>query len=167
MTEADSLIVTAELAVAIAGFSGVVVALRRRSEDPNSIAYLRLWRLVESSLASIGFSLLPLVLYHFELRAPSLWSVSSAVMALYLVSIQVFTIRRFRTQLASPATSWRFNGTLIGVQSAFFVLLLINSLGIGIGPAFGPYFAAVVQHIALAALMFSRLLLLPPEETFE
>jgi hypothetical protein len=167
MPEADSLIVTAELAVAIAGFSGIVVVLRRRSEDLSSIAYVRLWRLVESSLACIGFSLLPLVLYHFELRAPSLWSASSAVMALYLLTILIYVVRRFRSHLSSPATSWRFNGTIIGLQIAFFVLLLINSVGITVGPSFGPYFAAVVWQLAFATLMFSRLLLLPPEETFE
>jgi hypothetical protein len=167
MPEADSLIVTAELAVAFAGFAGVVVVLRKRSEDPSSIAYVRLFRLIEASLASIGFSLLPLVLYHLGLRAPALWSVSSGVMALYLLVIQIYLIRRFRRQFSSPATSWRFNGTLIGVQIAFFLLLLVNSLGVAIGPAFGPYFAAVAQQLGVAALMFSRVLLLPPEERFE
>ncbi len=52
MPEDDLLILLAELSVALAGFSGVVVALQRRSEEPDPLASGRLWRLIETSLAS-------------------------------------------------------------------------------------------------------------------
>ena len=38
MEETESLTIVAELAVALAGFAGIVVSLRRRFDDPASFA---------------------------------------------------------------------------------------------------------------------------------
>jgi hypothetical protein len=73
--ESELLVLLAELAVALAGFSGIVIALQRRVEELDDLAFARLWRLIETSLTSALFAILPLALVRVGLKPPGLWKI--------------------------------------------------------------------------------------------
>ena len=81
MSEAENLHTVAEVGIALAGFSGVVVALGQRSGNPAGIG--RLWLLLAQALGAVIFAFLPLLLESAGLepsanwRAPTEQSVSS------------------------------------------------------------------------------------------
>lgn len=157
-SESDALTIVAELAVAIAGFAGIVVSLRGRVEDLSPMAAARLWRLVETSLATALFALLPLAFHHLGLPASQVWSLSSGLFAAWLVGAFVALIRRSRGVVSAGDVPWTFNAVFLGVLVLAVAALLSNALGAG-SRAFGPYFAALLGYLALAGLVFARLLL--------
>lgn len=165
MEETESLTIVAELAVALAGFAGIVVSLRRRFDDPASFAYARLWRLIEASFGTTFFALLPLALYHLELAPRGVWGISSLGFGVWLLVALGFIFWRFTNQLRSPYMSWRFNGPVFLLQAMLALVLLLNSLGLTTARQFGPYFVGLLGYLIIAGMMFARLLLLRyPEE---
>ena len=68
MPEVDILLTTAEVAVAFAGFASLVTILGRGSSqvDPRVIA-LRFRGMLTNSLLVVAFSMIPLVLFHYDL----------------------------------------------------------------------------------------------------
>ena len=78
MSSEGILVAIAELAIGIAGFSGVVVALGSRTgERWSPVTRIRMVLLLSVSLSAAMFSLLPLVLDEAGLTAERAWSISS------------------------------------------------------------------------------------------
>jgi hypothetical protein len=157
--EGDLLILLADLSVALAGFSGVVVALQRRIEEFDQLAFLRLWRLIETSLASALFSVLPLLLSHLGIAASDLWRVSSGVFGTYMLTVTSYFIWRIWPLLSANRVLWRFNGPLILINAAAVVALLANAGEVGLHGSSGPYLTGIVIYLLLAGLVFRRLVL--------
>ena len=160
LPQENSLIVVAEVAIALAGFSSIVIALRGRRDDTTSFAYIRLWRLIETSLATVAFALLPFALYHLDITRPQLWRTASACFGAYVLGAQLYMFVRWWDQWRSPAIPWSFNGPVLALQITVVLLLASNALGIGDGDGFGRYFVALLWYLVLSALYFGRLLLL-------
>lgn len=159
MDELYLLIATAQLAIALAGFSGVVMALRLRYRDATALPYARLWRLVESSLAAAFFSLLPLVLRQLHVPPNLVWSVCSAIFATYVAAALVYFMTRFWSVWSGTSSHWWFNAPAIVLGAVVVLLLYGNALGIGFAQEFGAYFLGVVFYLSFAGLVFARLLL--------
>ena len=83
----ETLIGIASLAIALAGFSGVVVAFGSRTQGawlPGD--RLRLGFLIEASFTATGFSLVSLVLLYSMPETPTLaWRISSGLWATYML----------------------------------------------------------------------------------
>src|SRR5262245_6354802 len=85
VTHEDWLQTLAEVAVALAGFSGLLAGIRQRSERHSRINITRLRTIVETSLSVLAFSLLPTLLSGlgvseiepFESRRSPSWQASS------------------------------------------------------------------------------------------
>jgi hypothetical protein len=86
MIGADALSAFAEIAVGVAGFSAVVVALRPNAviEDERrrkwGLALLFCW-----ALGSLFFSVLPIILFHAGIAEPITWKVSFYALAAFFV----------------------------------------------------------------------------------
>ncbi len=102
----QTLIGVAELAVALAGFTGVVVALASRNEGgwhPGD--QLRLIFLLEAGLTAAGFALLTLVLLHISPTSTSVaWTVGSLLWALFMIHSLYSSHRRIRENLENTTT---------------------------------------------------------------
>jgi hypothetical protein len=161
MEGSDVLIVIAEVSVAFAGFAGIVAVFRQRDLEEWALLDAARFRfMVEFSLTTILFALLPFVLHHLGASPTVTWSACSALMAATVAGLFViaaFRLRRVRSQGSgfSPAlTRIVQTGTLLTV-----VLLVLNALSIGFTAEFGPYLAALAWLLALSGLNFFRLLL--------
>ena len=96
MEVTGTLEVLAEIAIAFAGFAGIVGALAgtKLSPDHPSV-WLPFWCIIEFSLATLFAALLPIV--HHELGAPSplVWALSSGILAAFLLCHFVLVTPRF------------------------------------------------------------------------
>lgn len=85
----------ASIAIALIGFSGVVIALGRRGEGkwtPSEMLQLR--TLVEPSIVSLLGAFVPILLGLLFLNEESLWRTSNALLAVFhLVGFSAFIVR--------------------------------------------------------------------------
>ena len=67
----EVLLTLAEISVAFAGFSSIVATFQKRSgDDGTQFDHFRFWIMLEFSLASLLFSMLPFALYFAGLSGP-------------------------------------------------------------------------------------------------
>lgn len=157
MEGSDVLQTTAEVAIALTGFTGIVVALGGRGAPLLSgFALVRFKILLVASLAALTFSLLPIFWHHLGASASTTWAISSAIAAVFLVPIAISDARSFRTYAREMPAFERRAAPLIGVLgTTLFVSQLVNALVL---QSFGPYLAVPLWFVGFSAFSFSRLL---------
>jgi hypothetical protein len=149
----------AELAVALAGFSGVVTVLRgRESERSQGAALTALIAMLHASFLAGGLALLPFVFHHSGLSEGATWGSAGAVGA----AIQAARLggRRSRTFATSglPESERGAYWVFRSISLATLLLYLSLALGVPFGRTFAPYLVALLLHLAAAAGLFFRLL---------
>ncbi len=154
-----------EFAIALAGFSGIVVAL---GKQPGRLAPADRFRLLNVLVLAFGagfMAYLPMGLGHAGLGGSLLWRVCSGALLCFLVLTSVFTTVRIRRLpddvriLFHPVVfwgSWISNGVGVSAQ-------LLNILGLGFQPQFAAYFLGLVLLLLVAATQFARILFARPE----
>ncbi len=153
----ELLIGIAEIAIALAGFTGVVVAFGSRSVGSwHPGDRLRLAFLLEASLTAAGFALIALlVLSVIEDRA-IVWTVMSSFWAVYMSGSLWNSHRRISTNSDTHGdvdkVANRFTGGL------FWVLVLLQLANVIFWQAFPPFLAAIMLNLAGAAMQFARLI---------
>jgi len=165
MEPGEALGIAAQIAVALAGFAGVVVVFRRESvHEWSGIDRLRLRLLLANSLLPLGLSMIGLLLLTIKPVPPGLWRWCSGVA--FVVSL-LFAItmtkgfRRLALQHVQRERFTRFIFYLFGVFGiAANLLQLYNTAFLG---AFWPFFSAIVLQVVTAVFQFARMVLLLPE----
>jgi hypothetical protein len=166
LSEHESLTSIAEFAIALAGFSGIVVAL---GKQPGRWAAADRFRLLNVLVYAftVGFmAYLPMGLAHAGLAGSLLWRVSSGgFLCVLLIESVLFlsVIMRAVTDevriLLNPIiywTSWIFFAIVMLAQ-------LLNILGLGFQPQFAPYFLGLVLSLLAGSSQFVRILFARPE----
>jgi hypothetical protein len=154
----ETLIGIAEIAVALAGFTGVAVAFRSRDHagwHPGD--RLRLNFLLEASLTAVGFALLTLVLlYQFPESISSAWAISSLLWAIVMPISLISSSRRVRENQEDHGDVDRLaNRVVFGAFAALIVVQIGNALFFR---EFAPLLAALCFNLAGAAMQFVRLI---------
>jgi len=144
----DILVLVAELAVAIAGFSSVVVALGRRPVADWSRGEQRNLRiLLQVSGIAILFSLFPLILQR-GIDTPAFWNIALLVYGLaHAVDVSTFLFRPIPGESQIPP--------IIG-----FALALLSVVVAALGSrtsAEVTYLCVLVWHLAVAGMGFAIL----------
>ncbi len=146
-----------EIAVALAGFTGVVVVFGSRSAGgwlPGD--RLRLGFLLEASLTAGGFALLALVLYSSMQNAGNAWALVSGLWALYMMYSLYASHGRIRENLEHHQDIDRTaNHIVFFLFSSLIVMQLVNVV---LWREFAPVLAALVLNLVGAAMQFARLI---------
>ena len=143
----------------MAGFSSVVVAFGRHTEDGWSPSdRIRLSLLVGDSLAAMFFALMPLVLQSFQAEAAITWGVSSAALGLYVLTRGFMILPRVRNNvgkgnnLLHPLVIFLTSLCLIGTVA----LQIMNLVGpVPLVP--GPFVTGLWLVLSSASMQFLRL----------
>jgi hypothetical protein len=146
-----------EIAVALAGFTGVVVVFGSRSTGswlPGD--RLRLAFLLEASLTAGGFSLLALLLYTSMQGAGNAWAIVSGLWALYMLYSLYTSHRLIRENLEHHHDIDRIANRI--VFALFFSLIALQLINVVLWREFAPVLAALVLNLAGAAMQFARLI---------
>ena len=153
----EVLIGLTEIAVALAGFTGVVVVFGSRSAGswlPGD--RLRMGFMLEASLTAGGFSLLALVLYSSLNSAADVWAIVSASWAIYMVYSLYSSQQRIKENLEHHSDIDKTANHIVFVLFASLIVLqVINVLA---WREFAPLLAALVLNIAGSAMQFARLI---------
>ncbi len=156
---------TAQVAVALAGFAGVVVSFRPgTTRDWSAVDRFRLRLLLGNSVLPLILCLTGMVLLAITPPISGLWRWASglAVLALFPYG---FYMRAASGQIpreqfpADLFTKWVFY-PLAALAWLFTFLQVYNAIFLG---AFWPFFAMIAFQVVAAVIQFVRLILLPHE----
>ena len=166
MEPGEALGIAAQIAVALAGFAGVVVVFRRESvHEWSPMDKFRLRLLLMNSVLPLALCMLGLLLLTIKPLPGGIWNWSSgfalAIFVLFAVT-SVTTFRRLHLrQLQSYGRATHFVFYLFGILGTAVTLLqLYNAAILG---AFWPFFTGIVFQLTGAMFQFMRIILMPSE----
>lgn len=149
-----------EFAVAIAGFSGITMAVQARNAVVSELQNFRNANLISFALAAAFGSAIPQVCAHLGANDSALWSWSSGLFSI-LCCVLLFLPFSARGSL-SPESRAQLSPTIwvsaIGGTSAVVILQLANAVGMFGQPGPAPIYLGILWLIFLGALMYARLL---------
>jgi hypothetical protein len=164
MEPGEALAAGAQIAVALAGFAGVVVAFRSSSlHEWALVDKFRLWLLLGSALVPLLSCLFGMLLLTIKPMPLSIWHWCSGF-SLVLISAFGFLSRRRQSELG-PAVikemgAYRYLFYVVGILgTAVGFLQVYNALISGL---FWLFYAAVIFQLAIGTFQFARMILLPP-----
>ncbi len=144
----------AEIAIAMAGFAGIITALRAVSYSRQSVEYARLRELLLTSLGGVFFAFIPTLLSGVSDSSFWIWQVPLIMFGLYHVSLMAIFFRL--SGIGGP--KW-YEWTLMPLAIAVVVIQFV--VGVGFFPRFQPeaYFLSLLWILFIAANNFAVLLL--------
>jgi hypothetical protein len=166
MEPGEALGIAAQIAVALAGFAGVVVVFRRESvHEWSPLDKFRLRLLLMNSVLPLALCMLGLLFLSIKPLPGSIWNWCSGFALIILVLFAVTSVTIFRRlhlrQLQSYGRATHFVFYLFGILgTAATVLQLYNVAILG---AFWPFFTGIVFQLTAAMFQFMRIILMPPE----
>ena len=165
MESGEALGIAAQIAVALAGFAGVVVVFRRESvHEWSPIDKFRLRLLLTNSILPLALCMIGLLLLTVEPVPAGIWRWSSGFAFVILLPFAVERVKIFRRfdrqQLQSAhATGFVFYLSAI-LGTAATLLQLYNAAVLG---TFWPFFTGIVVQLVAAMFQFARIILVPPQ----
>lgn len=167
MEPGEALGIAAQIAVALAGFAGVVVAFRSSSlHDWSPRDKFRLWLLLGNALVPLFACLFGILLLTIKPTPLSIWHWGSGF-SLVLFFAFGFVSRRRLLELGPTVTKE------MGAYRYVFYVIGIVGMGIGLLQAYNAlvpgvfwlFYAAVMFQLALGTLQFALMILLPPHKS--
>lgn len=165
MEPGEALGIAAQIAVALAGFAGVVVVFRRESvHEWSGIDKLRLRFLLANSVVPLGLCMLGLLLLTVKPMPSGIWRWCSGV-AFVVFVVFVTTSGKIFRRLNLPEVQRergsRFMLYFFGVLG--MAAMLLQAYNVALLGAFWPFFAGIVYQVVTAMVQFVRMILLLPE----
>ena len=166
MEPGEALSTAAQIAVALAGFAGVVVVFRTGSvHDWSRADKFRLRLLLSNSVAPLSFCMLGMLLLSVQPRPEWIWRACSGFATASLFPFALITARHMR---AFPPTEFQLSRgskflfySMGVVGTAAYLLQVLNAVLLNV---FWAFFTTIVVQLLAGMFQFVRLILLPPED---
>jgi hypothetical protein len=165
MEPGEALSTAAQIAVALAGFAGVVGAFRSGSlHEWSPLDKHRLWLLLSNALIPLFACLFGILLLTIKPTPVPIWRWCSGFSLLLMISFGLLSQQRG----LGPTTIrdmgvYRYLYYMFGILSVLVGLLQIyNALVPGV---FWLFYASIIFSLALGTVQFARMILLPPHQT--
>ena len=153
----EILIGVTEIAVALAGFTGVVVAFGSRSKGAwHPGDRLRLTFLLEASLTAAGFALLGVLLISLGVTTTYGWSICGITWSLYMMFSLVRSRRSIKDNDVTHGDVDRIANTI--TVSLFLIMITVQIFNALLWQQFAPFLAALLLNLVGAAMQFTRLI---------
>ena len=163
MEPTTALSASAQIAVAIAGFAGVVAAFRNDSvHDWSQVESFWLRLLLINSIVPLALSMVGLFLLSSSEAMPSIWRWCSGISTLFLVpygAMIVRTLAGFAPGQLEAAGGTRLTSYVLVLL--LVIVCLLQVFNIVTLAAFWPFFGAIVAQLLGAMYQFVRLVLSP------
>jgi hypothetical protein len=163
MEPGETLGIAAQVAVALAGFAGVVVVFGRVSaHEWSPIDRFRLRQLLASSIIPLALCMTGLLLLAIRPDFGGVWRWCSGTAFVLLLQFSIRSAKVFRRldlqKLQRPVIRRSFFYVSGAVGIAVTLSQLYNAAFLN---AFWPFFTAIVVQLIAAMLQFTRMILLP------
>jgi hypothetical protein len=163
MEPTTALIASAQIAIAIAGFAGVVAVFRKGSvHDWGQVEKFWLRLLLLNSILPLAFSMVGLLLLSVTYIKPTIWRWCSGFAALFLFPYAAMIFKslvRFAPGQLAAAGGTKF--TSYALFTILTVVCLMQLYNLATLAAFWPFFGAIVVLLLGAMYQFVRLVLSP------
>ena len=164
MQPSEALSTAAQVAVALAGFAGIIVAFRTGSvHEWELVDKFRLRLLLTNSAFALTFSLFGILLLSTDLEPSWRWRVCSLIALAITVPFAVRTSATANRLTQYRAGSARMMYYMFASLGTAALLLQIANLFIN---AFWPFFATIFVHLVAATFQFVRMIVFshdPPD----
>lgn len=165
MEPGEALGIAAQIAVALAGFAGVVVVFRRESvHEWSGLDKLRLRFLLINSIVPLALCMIGLLVLTVKPAPAEIWRWCSGMA---FVAFLIFLItngksfRRLNLRAVQSDRGSRFMMFFFGALG--MAAMLLQAYNVALLGAFWPFFTAIVYQILTATAQFARMILLLPE----
>jgi hypothetical protein len=165
MEPGEALGTAAQIAVALAGFAGVVVVFRRESvHDWTPVDKFRLRLLLINSILPLALCVIGLLLLTITPALTGTWRWCSGVALVILFPFAITTAKSFRRLGTQQLRRQRAAGPPFYLFATLGTgATLLQLYNIAILNAFWPFFTGIVVYLLAAMVQFARIILLPPE----
>jgi len=166
MDIATALLTLSQIALGLAGFSSVLVALSGKPEGWLPIDSFRIVAMLWTSFFALFLSLAPFVLHFLGVGAPLLWRLCAGLIGVLTLAAVAGTTRRI-LRLGRPDRQVLGRSVVAAVQSLVLIVGLCElAAAFGwLAPPDGIYFAGIVTYMSLAAFLIVRFLFARPPAT--
>jgi hypothetical protein len=162
---ANALLTVAQVAIGLAGFSAILVALSGKPHQWTPVDAFRIRNILAFSFQSVFLSLIPFVLAFFSLPESTIWKVSPLIIAIatfgdvLLVLSGVYRLSRpERAVLKTGVVS-----TVIAILSTVGAVELLAAFGI-IRAAPGVFFLGLIVLLGVSTILVARFLFARPAD---
>lgn len=160
----EALGIAAQVAVALAGFAGVVVVFRPGSlHQWSAVDRFRLRLLLHNSICPLSYALFGMLLLTVKPMPLWIWRECSLFGLLFQLPGAVIAYKSSRkldsAQFKGPSRALFYGLGMLGLASLVLQLLNIAKLNL-----FWPFFVSIFVHLIAAMLQFVRMVLLLPEK---
>ena len=160
----EALGIAAQVAVALAGFAGVVVVFRPQSlHQWSAVDRFRLRLLLHNSINPLAYALFGMFLLTIKPTPLWIWRECSLFALLFQLPGMIIAFRSSRKlssdHFKGPGKILFYSVGVLGGASQ--VIQIINIVKLNL---FWPFFLSILVHLIAAMLQFARMVLLLPEE---
>jgi hypothetical protein len=155
----SALTVVAEVALGLAGFTGIVMALSRSSDFWHDWDAYRAFLLLLSGLGAFILSLVPFSLHFFGISEPSIWRICSAVMIVYSGLVLVVGWRAALVLPREDIPYWGAVAWFANLGAGANILTQLTNLWSGVPSLF---FAGLLWMLLYASVSFGLILYVRP-----
>jgi hypothetical protein len=159
----EALLAIAQIALGLAGFGGIFVAVgRERAAALRPADSYRLTLLLSTALSTLVLSLVPVALRALEVSEASVWRSSSAVMSALFLGLGVVTVRMrlpHLEEIRAGEAPWMAAAIWV-LAFATLAAQLASAAGLGTLAGFGVFFLGLVFLVAFGSYLFARMLFL-------
>lgn len=161
----DFLQTIAEISIGLAGFSGLVVALRKTTGPLTDVQKFRLRILFGNAFGAMFLSLLPFLLLSFRVPESRIWFDSSAAMLSYSLIFVTWTVSAGRriARVVPEIFNWFIFYSRIGGHVIIVTLQAAVMIGFIEGRAPGAFIVGLIWFLMDAAFQFVRMLFILPK----
>jgi hypothetical protein len=161
----DYLQTIGEVGIGLAGFSGLILALRKSVGPLTDVHKYRLQVLFSLSFGAIFLSFLPELLFTFGVKHDLVWKVASAGVLLYSLLFLVWWFSRTaRIKKASPEIfAWTVFRLMVSVHIIVMLILLAHILSVFDIAGAAAFSLALIWYLLHSAHQFVRMLFVQPK----
>jgi hypothetical protein len=155
----------AEVAVGLAGFSAILVALSGRPHQWTPVDAFRIRNILAFSFQSIFLSLIPFVLTFFLLPNSMVWQVSLLILAAATLGDVLLTLSGvYRLSPSERAVlKTRVVSTVVASLCVMAAIEFLAAFGI-VGPPAGVFFLGLVVLLGISTILVARFLFARPAD---
>jgi len=160
----EALGITAQVAIALAGFAGVVVVFRPHSvHEWSQIDRFRLRLLLHNSICPLAYALFGMLLLTMKPTPEWIWRTCSLFGLLFQLP-GVFVVMKSSRRIAAPEFAGASKALFYSIAVLGLATQILQVINIARLNLFWPFFLAIVMHLMTGMLQFMRMVLLLPEK---
>ncbi|MGB5317842.1 hypothetical protein [Eudoraea sp.] len=162
MENADQLLTFTQVAIAVAGFAGIIGTFQfKEGEKIRRGDAVGLAVVVNTGLMSAFYSTLPLLLINFGVKDSTVWAISSGMTCFIYAYFSLDIAMRLKNFKKFKTVNKILIYLLFIVGFIVIIINFLNAFNIVFKREFGPYYISLIYSLGLVCYMFSRLLLRP------